>query len=315
MKSTFRKLIALVLVLAMVLSASALAAKQTPSRGFRLPAVKPRPTEAPVETEAPSETEEPAETEEPSESEVPAEQEPTEEPTAEPTVEPTEEPTAEPTVEPTAEPMAEPTVEPTAEPTAEPTEEPTAEPTEEPTVEPTAEPTVEPTEEPDLTGLRQIILVLNEGEDSLALYAAADANSEVLAHIAAGEILYVQNIEAEWSYAVYGDFAGFVRTDKIALFNETATPEEEEIIRTVKLTSNVSGDETVYAGTEIMLSAQLTGFDDLEYKLQWQYTPDNGVSVYDVPGANDAQYTFIIDESNAYYLWRVSVTIAEDTVE
>ena len=76
----------------------------------------------------------------PAEGELLATQEPTVEPTAEPTVEPTPEPTAEPTPEPTAEPTPEPTAEPTPEPTAEPTPEPTAEPTPEPTAEPTPKP-------------------------------------------------------------------------------------------------------------------------------------------------------------------------------
>ena len=71
MKNSIRKLTALVLVLSMVLSMSALAAKQTPSKGFRLPAVKPRVTEAPADASgaadapaAPEVTEAPAATEE-----------------------------------------------------------------------------------------------------------------------------------------------------------------------------------------------------------------------------------------------------------
>lgn len=82
MKNSIRKLTALVLVLAMVLSMSALAAKQTPSKGFRLPAVKPRVTEAPADASgaadapaAPEVTEAPAapeETQAPETEETPA---------------------------------------------------------------------------------------------------------------------------------------------------------------------------------------------------------------------------------------------------
>ena len=158
-------------------------------------------------------------------------------------------------------------------------------------------------------------MVLREGETSLKLYAEANTGSEVLATIGVGEMLYVQNIEAEWSYAVYGEVEGYVLTEKIALFNETATPEEEEIIRTVNVSSNVASDAPVYAGTEIVLSAKLTGFENVAYTLQWQYTPDGGETICDVPGANDAQYAFIIDDSNAHYLWRVSVTIAAEAAE
>ena len=392
MKNSIRKLTALVLVLAMVLSMSALAAKQTPSKGFRLPAVKPRVTEAPADASgaadapaAPEATEAPAvpeETQVPEAGETPA---PAEEETVigsayvsledasstlnvraaattdsqrlgslnhgdrvsvlgyegewtkiaygsafgfvkssflsaspaeeEPVEEPTEEPTEEPVEEPTEEPVEEPVEEPAEEPTEAPVEVPTEAPAEEPVEEPVEEPTEEPAEEIDLAGLRQIIVVLREGETSLKLYAEANTGSEVLATIGAGEMLYVQNIEAEWSYAVYGEVEGYVLTEKIALFNETATPEEEEIIRTVNVSSNVASDAAVYAGTEIVLSAKLTGFENVAYTLQWQYTPDGGETICDVPGANDAQYAFIIDDSNAHYLWRVSVTIAAEATE
>ena len=73
MKNSIRKLTALALVLAMVLSMSALAAKETPSKGFKLPAVKERATEAPAAPEAPAEGEEsaaPEATEAPAEGEA-----------------------------------------------------------------------------------------------------------------------------------------------------------------------------------------------------------------------------------------------------
>jgi len=46
-----------------------------------------------------------------------------------------------------------------------------------------------------------------------------------------------------------------------------------------------------------------------------QYTPDGGATVYDVEGANELTYSFIIDRSNAEYLWRICVTIHAPEVE
>lgn len=177
-----------------------------------------------------------------------------------------------------------------------------------------------PVEETDpLEGLRQIIVLLREGETVLPLHAEASSESEIIAEIPVGEILYVKNIEAEWSYAVYGENEGFVHTSKIALYNEETTPEEEEIIRSVILTSNAAGKEAVYAGDEIVLYAILTGFENDQYTIQWQYSTDGGMTFIDIEGANDLQYAFIIDDSNAWNVWKINITIvepvAEETVE
>lgn len=62
MKNGIRKAIAMMLILMVALSATGYAAKLTPSKGFKLPAVKVRPTAEPEATPAPEapETEEPA---------------------------------------------------------------------------------------------------------------------------------------------------------------------------------------------------------------------------------------------------------------
>lgn len=65
MKNNIRKLIALAMAFAMLLSMSALAAKETASDAFRLPEVLKRESEAPADPEAPAESEAPAETQEP----------------------------------------------------------------------------------------------------------------------------------------------------------------------------------------------------------------------------------------------------------
>lgn len=82
MKQGMRKILAVLTMLALVLSLGSALAERQPivSKPFRIPAVQPKATAEP-------------------------------EPTVEPTVEPTAKPTAEPTAEPTEEPAAEPTAE------------------------------------------------------------------------------------------------------------------------------------------------------------------------------------------------------------
>lgn len=94
---------------------------------------------------------------------------------------------------------------------------------------------------------------------------------------------------------------------------EEIAPEEEEaeeVERSVKVVSSLAGVETVEEGTSITLTAELTGFDDVEYEIQWQRSVD-GANWEDVDGANGIKYTFDITEETDGYLWRVGVFISE----
>ena len=104
-------------------------------------------------------------------------------------------------------------------------------------------------------------------------------------------------------------------TAKIALYNQEVTPEEEQIVRTITVTSNLEGVEEVYEGTIVTLTATLTGFEDVEYVMQWQYTPDGGQSIVDIEGANSSEYSFPITVENSVYLWRLNVTITGEIAE
>ncbi len=66
-----------------------------------------------------------------------------------------------------------------------------------------------------------------------------------------------------------------------------------------------------FPGTVIHLSSELIGFENKVYTLQWQYSPD-GVNWTDEPGANEDTYTYVLDEQNANYYWRI---IANDVMD
>ena len=219
-------------------------------------------------------------------------------------------PTATPEV--TAEPEATPTPVITEAPTAEPqpTEAPASPVTEPETPAVTPEPAADP-----LEGLRQIVVVLPAGENEVPLKAEADEKAESLAMIPAGAMLYVKDIDAQWSYAVYGELEGYVPTGKIALYNAEVTPEEEAVVRTISVSSTLEGMTVVEEGTPIILTAVLTGFDNVAYALQWQYTPDAGVTNVDIPGANDLTYTYNISFENFTYLYRLVVTVQDAEAE
>ena len=254
-------------------------------------------------------------------------------------VEATEEPAVEETVEPEA--TEEPVVEETAEPEA--TVEPEYMVDEEgnlildengnpiPVVEETAEPeymvdengnlildengnpipVTEEAVEEEAPVVQNVYPLLGAEESELLMYAEASFESEVIAAIPAGGMAQVVELGAEWSIVQYGEFTGYVPTTKIVLYNADVTEEEQTIVRTITVSSNLYGQEIIYEGTEVILTATLTGFEDVNYQMQWQYSADGGATILDVEGANDYQYSYPITIENAHYLWRLSVTILE----
>jgi len=73
----------------------------------------------------------------------------------------------------------------------------------------------------------------------------------------------------------------------------------------VEIDSNL--DEVVMEGEEIRLTSILTGFEGLTYSLQWQYNDGEGWK--NIEGATEDTYTFIVDDNNIGYEWRLMVTL------
>lgn len=66
-------------------------------------------------------------------------------------------------------------------------------------------------------------------------------------------------------------------------------------------------NESVAEGTSVTLYADVSAFEGMEYTITWQYTPDNGETVYTV-AVGDPWYTFIADPVTVTYLWRAVIT-------
>ena len=321
-------MMALVLVLTCV-TVFAEAPDTEPAEATEAPVVEttPEPEEKSPEsdwTEAPA-TEAPEDDPDEAPIEEPVEKDPTEEPVEEePAEEPvTEDPAQEPVVEdPAEEPVEEEPVE--EEPVEdEPVEEEPVE--EDPEDEPVEEEPVEEApveEEPDPAEEPEI-------ETKVASYSFY-ANGELIAtkeyELTAVEGGYTCTVELPEAPAVDGfEFAGwyidgsefkggeviladggnFVVTASYIEIEETA-PEYK-----VSVFTSVDGEAFVFFGTEITVSCRLEGFEDTAYTLQWQYTPDDGATVFDVEGATSESFTYTLTEENAGYRYRVVVTTEE----
>lgn len=90
---------------------------------------------------------------------------------------------------------------------------------------------------------------------------------------------------------------------------ETDEKSDEKPRMHVWISSSLEGVESVQSGTLITLTANLEGFDGIDYTLQWQRSLD-GKKWEDEPGATDVNFSFILTEENDNYFWRVKVKFA-----
>lgn len=91
---------------------------------------------------------------------------------------------------------------------------------------------------------------------------------------------------------------------------EVKETDKEEVEKRVKITSSLDSTGTVEEGTQLTLTAHLTGFDDVEYEIQWQQSED-GTNWDDIDGENDMEYTVVLTENNEGCLWRALVSTFE----
>lgn len=151
-----------------------------------------------------------------------------------------------------------------------PTEAPTAEPTAEPMAEPTAEPTEVPTEDPT----------------------------------AAPEVTVEPEVTTEPTEAPTK-----VPTEEPTA-EPTAEPTPEPLPEPVlNVTSNLTGKKIVAVGTELVLTLTVEGAEGYEYLIQWQQSSDGGNTWTDIPGANQHQYSLILEKSHTGLYWRAIIDL------
>lgn len=91
----------------------------------------------------------------------------------------------------------------------------------------------------------------------------------------------------------------------------TAEPEGQETAapnRSVRLKTNLDDGTIPYEGMEVVLTVELTGFEDCQYTIKWQRSTDNE-NWEDIPDATEEEYRFTLTEETNGYYWNAQVTV------
>lgn len=98
----------------------------------------------------------------------------------------------------------------------------------------------------------------------------------------------------------------FTLPEEGELPEEDAEPEIPEIDFSTLGVAISAESDVVELGGDMVLTAILTGFEDLNYTLQWQFSTDNA-NWANVDGATGSTLRVQMNEENRDYFWRVSV--------
>ncbi len=98
----------------------------------------------------------------------------------------------------------------------------------------------------------------------------------------------------------------FTLPEEGELPEEDAEPEIPEIDFSTLSVAISAESDVVELGGDMVLTAILTGFEDLNYTLQWQFSTDNA-NWANVDGATGSTLRVQMNEENCDYFWRVSV--------
>lgn len=283
-----RKLLVVIVAIAVLVIGGVGAERYITSKPYHLPSVKTRPveTEAPVEEAAAEVTEEAPVEEIPAEEEI-IEEAPVEEAPVEEII--PEAPAEEEEI--SLDKLNAEEIQP------------------EPEVRAESEPK-QPAEKNEDTAIATVVAL----KDTL-LYA--DPDGSTAGTVPASATMSLFGMADGWARVEYNGAIGYVLSSDIAVYmadEEVNQAAKEEKIRTISFYSDHAG-KGVKAGETITLYAVLEGFEDDTVKIWWQYTPDNGATVIDAPGATGMTYSFVATHENIPYLWRVCVEYTENEVE
>jgi len=183
-----------------------------------------------------------------------------------------------------------------------------------PTEEPGADP--EETSAPDETAtpeepaeVEAVVRTENAGS-SVNIRAAASMDAEIIGKLTSGMRVVVLGTEGDWTKIRADGLVGYVYSNYIS-FPQPETEEATEVApaveQVIRIASNLDTG-SLKPGDVLTLSAELIGFDGLDYSLNWQVKRPGG-DWEDISGATGTTLTIEITEAHNGCSWRLRASI------
>lgn len=137
---------------------------------------------------------------------------------------------------------------------------------------------------------------------SQILIGAAKNSDAVLTPKREGYVFRGWNTKSDGTGTTYNAGGYIELRENLHLYAQWTDVSEGKLA--IVITSDWPDGKPAYVGTKIKLTANLTGFDNKDYTLQWQHSTDQETWI-DEPGANDIDFTFEVTETTGQYTWRV----------
>ena len=134
-------------------------------------------------------------------------------------------------------------------------------------------------------------------------------SNKVLTPSREGYVFTGWNTAADGNGKNYGEGEYVVLTENLHLYAQWKSVQDGKLV--IVITSDWPSGKPAYTGTEITLTANLTGFENKNYTLQWQHSTDLENWI-DEPGATSINFKFVVDAITGQYHWRVVARNVED---
>lgn len=136
------------------------------------------------------------------------------------------------------------------------------------------------------------------------LIGADKGSSDVKRPVRKGYYFMGWNTAKDGSGTYYNENDHVHLTRNLYLYAQWISQADEAL--EIRIRSNWTKGRIGYVGAKITLTGELTGFENKQYTLQWQYSTDTDSDNWiDVPDAHDLTYTYTLDETTTHYTWRL----------
>jgi len=158
---------------------------------------------------------------------------------------------------------------------------------------------------PEESLAEQEAMVTLDGEGSLNIYAAASADSELLGQLPNGAHAVVLGTEGDWMLIQYETMVGYVNSQYMQPAQlEAEFVEDLRPAGMINIRDNIGS--VVHYGDIITLTAELLGFEDVPYTLQWMIRNQGG-DWQEISGETGLSVTFELTPENAASEWQLRV--------